>query len=47
MLIENYKVGDLKRYGLDYDEIRKVNPGIVYCSITGFGQITAPPSPAT
>jgi formyl-CoA transferase len=38
VLIENYKVGDLKRYGLDYDEIRKVNPGIVYCSITGFGQ---------
>ncbi len=38
VLIENYKVGDLKRYGLDYAAIRKVNPGIVYCSITGFGQ---------
>ena len=38
VLIENYKVGDLKRYGLDYDAIRSVNPRIVYCSITGFGQ---------
>ncbi len=38
VLIENYKVGDLKRYGLDYAAIRKINPRIVYCSITGFGQ---------
>lgn len=38
VLIENYKVGDLKRYGLDYEAIRSVNPGIVYCSVTGFGQ---------
>ena len=38
VLIENYKVGDLKRYGLDYEAIRKINPRIVYCSITGFGQ---------
>lgn len=38
VLIENYKVGDLKRYGLDYAVISKANPGIVYCSITGYGQ---------
>jgi crotonobetainyl-CoA:carnitine CoA-transferase CaiB-like acyl-CoA transferase len=38
VFIENYKVGDLRRYGLDYEAIRAVNPGIVYCSITGFGQ---------
>ena len=38
VLIENYKVGDLKRHGLDYEAIRKINPRIVYCSITGFGQ---------
>ena len=38
VLVENYKVGDLARYGLDYDAIKAVNPGIVYCSITGFGQ---------
>lgn len=38
VLVENYKVGDLKRYGLDYEVIRAVNPRIVYCSITGFGQ---------
>jgi crotonobetainyl-CoA:carnitine CoA-transferase CaiB-like acyl-CoA transferase len=38
VLIENYKVGDLARYGLDYESMRKVNPRIVYCSVTGFGQ---------
>ncbi|WIW50249.1 CaiB/BaiF CoA-transferase family protein (plasmid) [Bradyrhizobium sp. 62B] len=38
VFIENYKVGDLKRYGLDYDSIRLVNPDIIYCSVTGFGQ---------
>ena len=38
VLVENYKVGDLKRYGLDYASIARVNPGIVYCSITGYGQ---------
>jgi formyl-CoA transferase len=38
VLIENYKVGDLKRYGLDYESIKAVNPKIIYCSITGFGQ---------
>lgn len=38
VLIENYKVGDLKRYGLGYDDIRAINPGIIYCSVTGFGQ---------
>jgi crotonobetainyl-CoA:carnitine CoA-transferase CaiB-like acyl-CoA transferase len=38
VLIENYKVGDLRRYGLGYDEISARNPRIIYCSITGFGQ---------
>ncbi|MBY4898465.1 CaiB/BaiF CoA-transferase family protein [Cupriavidus sp. AU9028] len=38
VVIENYKVGDLKRYGLDYESLRAVNPGLVYCSITGYGQ---------
>jgi len=38
VLLENYKVGDLKRYGLDYDSIKAINPRIVYCSVTGFGQ---------
>ena len=37
VLIENYKYGDLKRYGLGYDELRELNPGLVYCSVTGFG----------
>jgi crotonobetainyl-CoA:carnitine CoA-transferase CaiB-like acyl-CoA transferase len=44
VFMENYKVGDLKRYGLDYDTIRKINPGIIYCSVTGFGQ-TGPYAP--
>jgi len=37
-LIENYKVGGLTAYGLDYPSIRSLNPAIVYCSISGFGQ---------
>jgi len=44
VLIENYKVGDLKRYGLDYEAIRKINSRIIYCSVTGFGQ-TGPYAP--
>jgi crotonobetainyl-CoA:carnitine CoA-transferase CaiB-like acyl-CoA transferase len=38
VLIENYKVGDLERYGLGYEAIKAVNPNIIYCSVTGFGQ---------
>jgi crotonobetainyl-CoA:carnitine CoA-transferase CaiB-like acyl-CoA transferase len=38
VIIENFKVGGLKRFGLDYDSVRAGNPAIVYCSITGFGQ---------
>lgn len=38
VLIENYKVGSLHKYGLDYASLREINPGLVYCSITGFGQ---------
>ncbi len=38
VLVENFKVGDLARFGLDYAGLRAANPGLVYCSITGFGQ---------
>ena len=38
ILLENYKRGGLARYGLDYESLRGVNPGLIYCSITGFGQ---------
>ena len=38
VLIENYKYGDLARYGLGFDELQKLNPRLVYCSVTGFGQ---------
>ena len=38
VVLENYKVGQLKKYGLAYDELNAINPKIVYCSITGFGQ---------
>ena len=38
VLLENYKFGDLARYGLDYAALSKTNPRLVYCSVTGFGQ---------
>lgn len=38
VLLENYKVGGLKKYGLDYPTLKAINPRLVYCSITGFGQ---------
>ncbi|HEX2830066.1 MAG TPA: CaiB/BaiF CoA-transferase family protein [Burkholderiales bacterium] len=38
VLLENYKVGDLARYGLGYEDLKKINPRIIYCSVTGFGQ---------
>ena len=44
VLVENFKVGGLQRYGLDYESIKEIAPQIVYCSITGFGQ-TGPYAP--
>jgi len=38
ILVENFKVGGLSRYGLDYESLAKINPELIYCSITGFGQ---------
>jgi crotonobetainyl-CoA:carnitine CoA-transferase CaiB-like acyl-CoA transferase len=38
VLIENYKFGDLARYGLAYEDLKKINPKLIYCSVTGFGQ---------
>lgn len=38
VVVENYKTGGLKKYGLDFDSLRTINPGLVYCSVTGFGQ---------
>lgn len=38
ILVENFKAGSLKKYGLDYDSLSKINPDLIYCSITGFGQ---------
>lgn len=38
VLVENYKVGGLKKYGLDYDSLSAINPRLVYASLTGFGQ---------
>lgn len=38
VLIENFKVGGLKKYGIDYESLKKENPRLVYCSVTGFGQ---------
>ncbi len=44
VVIENFKLGGLKKYGLDYESLSKINPRLVYCSITGFGQ-TGPYAP--
>jgi crotonobetainyl-CoA:carnitine CoA-transferase CaiB-like acyl-CoA transferase len=38
VVLENFKVGHLKRYGLDYDTLKAIKPDLVYCSVTGFGQ---------
>lgn len=38
IFVENFKVGGLKKYGLDYESLRELNPALIYCSITGFGQ---------
>ena len=38
ILLENYKVGTLEKFGLGYEDLKKVNPRLVYCSVTGFGQ---------
>ncbi|HKW36440.1 MAG TPA: CaiB/BaiF CoA-transferase family protein, partial [Burkholderiales bacterium] len=38
VLLENYKVGGLAKYGLGYEQLKALNPGIVYCSVTGYGQ---------
>jgi crotonobetainyl-CoA:carnitine CoA-transferase CaiB-like acyl-CoA transferase len=38
VFVENFKVGDMARYGLDYESIKAINPRLVYCSVTGFGQ---------
>jgi crotonobetainyl-CoA:carnitine CoA-transferase CaiB-like acyl-CoA transferase len=38
IVVENYKVGTLRRYGLDYESLRAVNPGLIYASVTGYGQ---------
>jgi crotonobetainyl-CoA:carnitine CoA-transferase CaiB-like acyl-CoA transferase len=44
IVVENFKVGGLKAYGLDYESLRKINPRLIYCSVTGFGQ-TGPYAP--
>jgi crotonobetainyl-CoA:carnitine CoA-transferase CaiB-like acyl-CoA transferase len=38
VLLENYKFGDLTRYGLGYEQLHELNPQLIYCSVTGFGQ---------
>lgn len=38
VVIENFKVGGLKKFGLDYDSLKAINPRLIYCSVTGFGQ---------
>lgn len=40
ILVENFKVGQMKSYGLDYETLRALHPGLIYCSITGYGQVS-------
>lgn len=48
VVIENFKVGGLKKYGLDYDNLKAVNPALVYCSITALARTDhTPTAPAT
>ena len=48
ILVENFKVGGLAKYGLDYDSLKELNPRLIYCSITGFGQTgPMPAAPAS
>ena len=48
VLLENFKVGGLVAYGLDYESLKAINPRLIYCSITGFGQTAPTPHvPAT
>src|SRR5882724_4238956 len=44
IVVENFKVGDMAKYGLAYEDLKKDNPGLIYCSISGFGQ-TGPYAP--
>ncbi len=44
VLIENFKLGGLAKYGLDYESLAQINPRLIYCSVTGFGQ-TGPYAP--
>ena len=44
VVVENFKFGNLKQYGLDYDSLKVLNPRLIYCSVTGFGQ-TGPYAP--
>ncbi|MBF5006713.1 CaiB/BaiF CoA transferase family protein [Diaphorobacter caeni] len=44
VLVENFKTGGLQRYGLDYESLKELNPRLIYCSVTGFGQ-TGPYAP--
>nr|WP_202899253.1 CoA transferase [Kordiimonas gwangyangensis] len=45
IVLENFKVGGLRKYGLDYASLAEVNPRLIYCSITGFGQTDRMPRP--
>ncbi|TME11777.1 MAG: CoA transferase, partial [Chloroflexi bacterium] len=38
VLVENFRPGTLKKQGLDYETLREINPGLIYCSISGYGQ---------
>src|SRR5262249_57505128 len=45
IVLENFKVGTLTCFGLGYDDLKAINPGLIYCSISGFGQTGPRPDP--
>lgn len=47
IVVENFRAGTMEKLGLGYEDVRKLRPDVIYCSITGFGRAGRPPCPVT